>query len=62
MDRIKDKGPSVRRRVIKILGDICTNVGDQQRDILIAIMQRSQDDAEGIKDAVLKTFETILFG
>lgn len=63
LERLKDKGPSVRKRVIKILKDIVVHNPDHERmiEILCEIVKRVGDDTEGIKDAVIITFEYIWF-
>ena len=61
--RLKDKGPSVRKRVIKILKDIALKDPSHERMTLILseLLKRIADDTEGIKDVVIRTFHHIWF-
>ena len=61
-DRILDVGVSVRKRVIKILRDICLNQPrfEHKRDICVRILRRINDE-ENIKKLVIDTFYQIWF-
>ena len=63
LDRLKDKGPSVRKRVIKILRDIIGCDPDHERivEIYCEVAKRIGDTAEGIRDAVTALFEEAWF-
>lgn len=63
MERLKDKGPSVRRRVIRILKDIISNDPENERriEIYCEVIKRIGDDSEGIRDAVVGLFEEVWF-
>ncbi|CAG9323816.1 unnamed protein product [Blepharisma stoltei] len=63
LERLKDKGASVRKRVIKILKDIIVSNPDHEKmiEILCELIKRIGDETEGIKDAVINTFEYIWF-
>ncbi|KAJ2891180.1 Sister chromatid cohesion protein 2, partial [Coemansia aciculifera] len=61
--RILDKGPSVRRRVIRILKDIYLLSSDQAQlvDIGIRLLQRTNDDERSIRELALKTLQELWF-
>ncbi|KAJ2508532.1 Sister chromatid cohesion protein 2 [Coemansia sp. RSA 2052] len=61
--RILDKGPSVRRRVIRILKDIYLLSSDQAQlvDIGIRLLQRTNDDERTIRELTLKTLQELWF-
>jgi len=61
--RLKDRGPSVRKRVIRILKDIvCSDSAHSQIiPMLSEVVKRMSDETEGIKDCVLASFEQIWF-
>ena len=63
MERLKDKGPSVRKRVIKILKDIISADPEHERiiEIFSEVIKRILDDTEGIRDAVVILFEEFWF-
>lgn len=60
--RILDTGVSVRKRVIKILRDICIEFPDHQRipDICIKMLRRVNDE-ENIQKLVMEVFMTMWF-
>ncbi|XP_071952064.1 nipped-B-like protein A isoform X2 [Antedon mediterranea] len=62
IERILDTGISVRKRVIKILRDICVGMPDFRRvvEICVKIIRRVNDE-EGIKKLVNETFQTMWF-
>ena len=55
-ERILDTGVSVRKRVIKILRDLCLEVNDFPYigNACVRIIKRVNDDEEGIKKLVLE--------
>ena len=57
-ERILDTGVSVRKRVIKILRDLCLEVKDflYIGNACVRIIKRVNDDEEGIKKLVLEVF------
>ena len=57
------KGVSVRKRVIKILRDLCLEVKDFPfiGNACIRIIKRVNDDEEGIKKLVLEVFSKLWF-
>nr|VZH95966.1 unnamed protein product [Spirometra erinaceieuropaei] len=61
-DRIRDKGVSVRKRVIRILRDICIEQPDFARiaDICVMIIRRVNDE-ESVKKLVNEAFQTLWF-
>ncbi|THD18350.1 Cohesin loading factor subunit SCC2 [Fasciola hepatica] len=61
-DRIRDKGVSVRKRVIRILRDICLEQPDFSRipEICVKMIRRVNDE-EGIKKLVNEVFQTMWF-
>ena len=61
--RLKDRGSSVRKRVIRILKDIvCSDSAHSQIiPMLSEVVKRMSDETEGIKDCVLASFEQIWF-
>jgi hypothetical protein len=63
LDRIKDKGPLVRRKVVKVLANIClTDMSyDRISEMLTELVKRVNDNTELIKNAVTRTFEKIWF-
>ena len=63
MDRSLDRGISVRKRVIKILGDICLAdpAGQFTSQICIKLASRINDE-ESIRETVLKVFQELWFG
>lgn len=63
LERLKDKGPSVRKRVIKILRDIIGCNRDHERiiEIYCEVVKRIGDSTEGIRDAVSNLFEEAWF-
>lgn len=62
-ERILDTGVSVRKRVIKILRDLCLEVKDFPYigNACIRIIKRVNDDEEGIKKLVLEVFSKLWF-
>eukprot|EP00742_Colponemidia_sp_Colp-10_P010652 GILJ01011719.1.p1 GENE.GILJ01011719.1~~GILJ01011719.1.p1 ORF type:complete len:1804 (-),score=314.35 GILJ01011719.1:286-5187(-) len=62
LERILDKGTSVRKRVVKILRDIALQQPDHPRmtEICIALVKRV-NDTEGVKELVMKTFQQLWF-
>eukprot|EP00794_Sanderia_malayensis_P008158 gene8158-9031_t len=62
MERILDTGISVRKRVIKILRDICIEQPDFNKipEICMKIIRRINDE-EGIRDLVTKVFHKMWF-
>ena len=62
-ERILDTGVSVRKRVIKILRDLCLEVPDFPYigNALVRIIKRVNDDEEGIKKLVLEVFSKLWF-
>ncbi|XP_015761571.1 PREDICTED: nipped-B-like protein isoform X2 [Acropora digitifera] len=62
IERILDTGISVRKRVIKILRDICINHPDfpKTTEIYVKIIRRICDE-EGIKELVTKVFQQMWF-
>ncbi|KAA3682054.1 cohesin loading factor subunit SCC2, partial [Paragonimus westermani] len=61
-ERIRDKGVSVRKRVIRILRDICLEQPDFPRIAEICVkMIRRVNDEEGIKKLVHEVFQTMWF-
>ena len=62
-ERILDTGVSVRKRVIKILRDLCLEVKDFPfiGNACIRIIKRVNDDEEGIKKLVLEVFSKLWF-
>ena len=63
LERLKDKGSSVRKKVIKILRDIIACDPDHQRtaEIFCEVVKRISDHSEGIRDAVTVLFEEACF-
>ncbi|XP_054468120.1 nipped-B-like protein [Anoplopoma fimbria] len=62
IERILDTGISVRKRVIKILRDICLELPDFHRITEMCVkMIRRVNDEEGIKKLVNETFQKIWF-
>ncbi|CAB4014647.1 nipped-B B isoform X1, partial [Paramuricea clavata] len=62
MERILDTGVSVRKRVIKILKDICIAQPDFPKITEICVkMIRRIHDADGIKELVTKVFQQMWF-
>ncbi|VDL93984.1 unnamed protein product [Schistocephalus solidus] len=61
-DRIRDTGVSVRKRVIRILRDICIEQPDFARiaDICVMIIRRVKDE-ESVKKLVNEVFQTLWF-
>ncbi|KAJ2731979.1 Sister chromatid cohesion protein 2 [Coemansia sp. BCRC 34962] len=61
--RILDKGPSVRRRVIRILKDIYLLSGDHAQlvDIGIRLLQRTNDDERSVRELAVKTLQELWF-
>uniref|UniRef100_A0A5K3F1J8 Nipped-B protein n=1 Tax=Mesocestoides corti TaxID=53468 RepID=A0A5K3F1J8_MESCO len=61
-DRIRDKGVSVRKRVIRILRDICVEQPDFPRiaEICVKIIRRVNDE-ESVKKLVSEVFQTLWF-
>ncbi|KAJ2874882.1 Sister chromatid cohesion protein 2 [Coemansia aciculifera] len=61
--RVLDKGPSVRRRVIRILKDIYLLSGDHAQlvDIGIRLLQRTNDDERSIRELAVKTLQELWF-
>ncbi|KAJ2742792.1 Sister chromatid cohesion protein 2 [Coemansia sp. BCRC 34301] len=61
--RILDKGPSVRRRVIRILRDVYLLSCDQEQlvDIGIRLLQRTNDDERTIRELAFKTLYELWF-
>ncbi|KJE90449.1 hypothetical protein CAOG_001761 [Capsaspora owczarzaki ATCC 30864] len=64
LERIRDVGVFVRKRVIRILKDICANQPHSSRvvTICVAIMGRITDENDGIRAHVLQTFQEMWFG
>lgn len=62
-DRVLDAGVSVRKRVIKILREICTTYPSYRRvpEICSKIIKRINDDGEGIRKLVTETFTQMWF-
>ncbi|XP_033101457.1 nipped-B-like protein [Anneissia japonica] len=62
IERILDTGISVRKRVIKILRDICLEMPDFPKvvEICVKIIRRVNDE-EGIKKLVNETFQSMWF-
>jgi len=62
-DRILDTGVSVRKRVIKILRDLCLEVEDFPftANACVRMIKRVNDDEEGIKKLVLEVFSKLWF-
>lgn len=62
-ERILDTGVSVRKRVIKILRDLCLEVKDFPYigNACVRIIKRVNDDEEGIKKLVLEVFSKLWF-
>lgn len=58
----KDTGVSVRKRVIKILRDICIEYPEQEKipDICVKMIRRVNDE-EGIQKLVMDVFMTMWF-
>lgn len=56
--RLKDKGPSVRKRVVKCLRNIIVEDLDNERivEILGELIKRCEDDNDTIRTCVVKTF------
>jgi cohesin loading factor subunit SCC2 len=63
IDRTLDTGLSVRKRVIKVLRDICIQQPNFLRtpDICLRLLRRVNDPQEGIQDLVTKSFHQIWF-
>ena len=63
LERLKDKGPSVRKRVIKILKEIIELDPDHERiiEIYCEVIKRIGDDTEFIREAVVLMFEEVWF-
>ncbi|KAJ2343210.1 Sister chromatid cohesion protein 2, partial [Coemansia sp. RSA 2618] len=61
--RILDKGPSVRRRVMRILADIYASSGNMEQlvDIGVRLLQRTGDDERSIRELALKTLQELWF-
>jgi cohesin loading factor subunit SCC2 len=62
-ERILDTGVSVRKRVIKILRDLCLEVEDFPftANACVRMIKRVNDDEEGIKKLVLEVFSKLWF-
>lgn len=62
-DRVLDTGVSVRKRVIKILRDICVAYPSHPKvpEICSKIIKRVNDDGEGIRKLVTETFTSMWF-
>lgn len=63
INRTLDTGLSVRKRVIKVLRDICIQQPNFARtpEICLKLLRRVNDVAEGIQDLVTKSFHQIWF-
>lgn len=63
IERLKDKGSSVRKRVIKILRDIVVANPEHERIIKIfcEVAKRIFDDTEAIRELVINLFEEFWF-
>ncbi|KAJ2018587.1 Sister chromatid cohesion protein 2 [Coemansia sp. S680] len=61
--RVLDKGPSVRRRVIRILKEIYLLSSDHAQlvDIGIRLLQRTNDDERIIRELAVKTLQELWF-
>ena len=59
IERVKDKGPSVRKTVVKILGQLCLKGHPNLNQILEELVKRINDEAEGVKSSVLQTFSSL---
>ncbi|KAJ2720391.1 Sister chromatid cohesion protein 2 [Coemansia sp. Benny D115] len=61
--RVLDKGPSVRKRVLKILRDIYVSSSDlsQLVDIGVRMLQRTGDDERSIRELATKTLHELWF-
>ncbi|KAJ2417192.1 Sister chromatid cohesion protein 2 [Coemansia sp. RSA 2530] len=61
--RILDKGPSVRRRVIRILKDIYLLSSDHAQlvDIGVRLLQRTNDDERSVRELAVKTLQELWF-
>ncbi|KAL1921753.1 uncharacterized protein VTP21DRAFT_10395 [Calcarisporiella thermophila] len=62
-ERILDTGPSVRKRVIKLLRDIYIKIEDQNMmvDIACKLLPRINDEDIHVKELALRTFQEIWF-
>ena len=59
IERIKDKGPAVRKKVVKILGQLCFKGHPNLTQILDELVKRINDESDGVKTSVLKTFSSL---
>ncbi|XP_046458023.1 LOW QUALITY PROTEIN: nipped-B-like protein A [Daphnia pulex] len=61
--RILDTGVSVRKRVIKIMKDICTECPDFTKipEICVKMIRRVNDEEGGIKKLVMEVFQAMWF-
>ncbi|KAJ2807902.1 Sister chromatid cohesion protein 2 [Coemansia helicoidea] len=61
--RILDKGPSVRKRVMRILADVyATSENTEQLvDIGVRLLQRASDEERAIRELALKTLQDLWF-
>ncbi|KAJ2717154.1 Sister chromatid cohesion protein 2 [Coemansia spiralis] len=61
--RILDKGPSVRKRVMRILADVYATSDnmDQLVDIAARLLQRTGDEERTIRELALKTLQELWF-
>ncbi|KAJ2454142.1 Sister chromatid cohesion protein 2 [Coemansia sp. RSA 2336] len=61
--RVLDKGPSVRRRVMRILADIyaSSEKTEQLVDIGVRLLQRTSDDERSIRELALKMLQDLWF-
>jgi len=61
--RILDTGVSVRKRVIKIMKDICTECPDFPKipEICVKMIRRVNDEEGGIKKLVMEVFQAMWF-
>jgi cohesin loading factor subunit SCC2 len=60
---ISDKGLSVRKRVVKLLRDMCAVADEQETRVKICakLVVATQDEEDSIKDLALKSLTEILF-
>ncbi|KAK6104387.1 Sister chromatid cohesion C-terminus family protein [Brugia pahangi] len=62
IERIKDSGVAVRKRIIRILREICEKQPDYEKvpEMLARIVRRISDE-EGVKKLTIDTLQTLLF-
>jgi cohesin loading factor subunit SCC2 len=62
-ERITDSGLSVRKRVVKLLRDMCAAADNEATKVKICVtlIKAVEDEDDGIKDLALKSLSDILF-